>query len=764
MKVMNSFFVWLKKSFRKTTPVAETSGPVRAGFAAAMRKAGDQYGIAFNAKDLFFLQTACAPQTYSAIVKKLEPTRYELLETTPALSLVVMAYSAPEQLQRCLFALEKQTFKNIEVIIVGQEAVPQLANLLKQFPVTFVTLSCTVGITNAHALVCNYAKGDYVTFIRSSDVLHPAYCSELMAVAETCEADMVVSRRVRDGRPLPPNPLPKTASIAVDGLDAPETAAWSPCVNDDLYGVLFISERWGRIARKKLAPELQPWAPFLAVLEYARGCSAIRLTAYRLLKETPESCGYSHLLLFSAALKNNFPALVGYLQSVLPSSHATGLIRAMLFRHFPAILGKLYATRHSTIRMSVIYSHIAFYLDFCGDLLEEDRYHELISVTFSSLYYCRYMSSPRVHAVHSYFVAREKYVPDGVCVYENDGLQDLQTHLLPLLRQKYRVIYLKKVKFSEYNQLEHLLFSIKAAQTVVILASFWIHRYSCEERQVLQLWHGNGLMKKILQPDLDAFRQEYAIASSEACREEYSQIFDVPPQNVLPFGTVQTDVYFESESIAQGKARAFAEFDDLADRRLCFFAPTFRQYRKTDAPSLYCHWDYAEADRTLAESNTLFIYKKHHMLKNVLRQQGINLTDLFDSPRRMIRESLLPDIFDWICACDVFITDYSSAMFFPLLLNKPIVFYTPDLDDFLTQGNGTLIDFRATVPGPIVESSSMKDLIAAVDEAPSYPGSEKYNAFKEYHMGACDGQARRRVLEFLDTWYSEQSARFGADQ
>jgi len=72
---------------------------------------------------------------------------------------------------------------------------------------------------------------------------------------------------------------------------------------------------------------------------------------------------------------------------------------------------------------------------------------------------------------------------------------------------------------------------------------------------------------------------------------------------------------------------------------------------------------------------------------------------------------------------------------------------------------GTLIDYRRDVPGPIVESSSIDELLIAMDKAVSYPDSDIYRKFKEYHMGACDGLARKRLIEFINKFYQKERDR-----
>ena len=91
-----------------------------------------------------------------------------------------------------------------------------------------------------------------------------------------------------------------------------------------------------------------------------------------------------------------------------------------------------------------------------------------------------------------------------------------------------------------------------------------------------------------------------------------------------------TDRYFDSEERSRAVAEAKAEFPELAGRRICFFAPTFRKERVEDPPRYSCGWDYAEADVELERSNTAVVFKQHHIFKSLKLNKGITTSDLRD--------------------------------------------------------------------------------------------------------------------------------------
>jgi CDP-glycerol glycerophosphotransferase (TagB/SpsB family) len=100
-----------------------------------------------------------------------------------------------------------------------------------------------------------------------------------------------------------------------------------------------------------------------------------------------------------------------------------------------------------------------------------------------------------------------------------------------------------------------------------------------------------------------------------------------------------------------------------------------------------------------------------------------------------------------ICA-DLLITDYSSVFFEYLLLDRPILFYAPDLQDY-TKDRGCYLDYEA-LPGEIVtEPAKIGAAVERIlkEEAPEM--AEKRRGFRRQYMEACDGNATERILAVI---------------
>ena len=94
---------------------------------------------------------------------------------------------------------------------------------------------------------------------------------------------------------------------------------------------------------------------------------------------------------------------------------------------------------------------------------------------------------------------------------------------------------------------------------------------------------------------------------------------------------------------------------------------------------------------------------------------------------------------------DILITDYSSIMIEFAILDKPILFFVHDLDNYLNTERGFYYDFEKTVPGKIVYSSD--ELINAIESNDF--DKYKMSDFLKTQFDAIDGKSSERVVDFL---------------
>jgi CDP-glycerol glycerophosphotransferase (TagB/SpsB family) len=117
---------------------------------------------------------------------------------------------------------------------------------------------------------------------------------------------------------------------------------------------------------------------------------------------------------------------------------------------------------------------------------------------------------------------------------------------------------------------------------------------------------------------------------------------------------------------------------------------------------------------------------------------------------QVIDVSTYPQINDLYLAADVLITDYSSMMFDFSVTQRPMIFFTPDLDEYTNpKVRGVYFDLEEISAGPVVRSTEeVVDLLRSIDTwAPTY--AERYDAWNKRFNHADDGHAAERAVDAL---------------
>lgn len=105
------------------------------------------------------------------------------------------------------------------------------------------------------------------------------------------------------------------------------------------------------------------------------------------------------------------------------------------------------------------------------------------------------------------------------------------------------------------------------------------------------------------------------------------------------------------------------------------------------------------------------------------------------------------DIADLYLISDLLITDYSSVFFDYATLDRPIIFYMYDLEDYRDRLRGFYIDIEADAPGKIVKTED--ELIAEIDRAltEGHADPARYERFKNRFCEWEDGRSSERVVK-----------------
>jgi CDP-glycerol glycerophosphotransferase len=169
-----------------------------------------------------------------------------------------------------------------------------------------------------------------------------------------------------------------------------------------------------------------------------------------------------------------------------------------------------------------------------------------------------------------------------------------------------------------------------------------------------------------------------------------------------------------------------------AGKRVVLYAPTHREYdREMRSPA-----DVAALATALGPDHVLLV-RSHYFAD----RDPTNRVE----PGTAVDVSGHPSIEELYLAADVFVTDYSSAMFDYALLDRPIVIFAPDWETYRTL-RGTYFDLFAEPPG--VVTTTQTDLVEALLSGAAYApdATSARAAFRARFCHNADGRASERCI------------------
>lgn len=255
----------------------------------------------------------------------------------------------------------------------------------------------------------------------------------------------------------------------------------------------------------------------------------------------------------------------------------------------------------------------------------------------------------------------------------------------------------------------------------------------------IQVWHANGSLKKFgledvtnqnrPASDISRFKKVYrsfdfVTVGSDAMADVFKKSFGIRDGQLLKTGVPLTDVYYEEHK---------PELKHKWPKKIILYAPTFRDY---DMQSF--RLPFTEEQLTNALNGEYMLLVKLHPA--VLH----HISASFES--ELIKNVSDMRLHDLLKAADILITDYSSVPFEFALLNKPIFFFTYDLEEY-DQKRGLIDNYTSVIPGKACHDSE-----ALLEEMTKKPfRAEEMKRFSDKWNMYSDGNSSEALLKFAET-------------
>lgn len=261
---------------------------------------------------------------------------------------------------------------------------------------------------------------------------------------------------------------------------------------------------------------------------------------------------------------------------------------------------------------------------------------------------------------------------------------------------------------------------------------------SCKKRKgtiVIQLWHAGGILKKFAYDTDDDIPSYYkgnvfknydiVTVSDKCCIPIYESAMKLSREVIKSTGLSRTDYLFR-ESYKENCQEVFYEkHPEAKGKKIVLWAPTFRG--KASNPYIVGEEYINKLQKDLGDE-WYVITKVHPHLDS----------------KKHISDTCLPTE-EILPVTDVLITDYSSVIFDYVLLNKPLILFVPDYEEYMYT-RGFYIQFES-IPGKIVKKGEelAKELI---NEYRNFD-LQRTKQFSKQYMGSCDGNCTEKILKLL---------------
>ena len=266
-----------------------------------------------------------------------------------------------------------------------------------------------------------------------------------------------------------------------------------------------------------------------------------------------------------------------------------------------------------------------------------------------------------------------------------------------------------------------------------------------KQTKVVQLWHAPGASKKfggsvasdddVLMLSKISKNTDYLISSSKKIENYYAEAFQIDKSKIKPLGLPRIDYYFENHNLEKLKEDFSKKYGINANKKIILYAPTFREEKKYN--DVFNFLDLKKFNEVLGSDYVLAL-RLHPKIKDFYKEN-------IKSSEEYIDCSDYPSEQELMMLSDILITDYSSIMIEFGILDKPIIFFAYDLDNYLQTERGFYYDFKKTVPGKLVYDSD--ELINAIKNNDF--DKDKIPSFIKTQFDVIDGKSSKRVVDFL---------------
>ena len=323
------------------------------------------------------------------------------------------------------------------------------------------------------------------------------------------------------------------------------------------------------------------------------------------------------------------------------------------------------------------------------------------------------------------FESNLRYLADELKMRKTDDGKDYDFDFIP--KDEFSFSNMKKLATSKYIFLTDNFFALA------------FMRFN-KNAKLVQLWHGTGIFKKfgfdLLEDSQKKTMLKFSnkitnlIVSSHNVIDIYARNFAIDKSKVLPLGIPRNDYYspehLDPEYIRSLRAKFERKYPNLKGKKIVLYAPTFRENPQYN--NIFNYLDIGKFIDELGDEYILCIklhpnYNRFADKDNMINLEEmtanyniVNFTEFKDEPSVMVEYTLL---------------------------NRPIILFAYDLDNYLENERGFYFDYRKEVPGRIVKDTD--ELVQVIRQKDFNLSNLK--DFADFQFDYFDAYNSKRILD-----------------
>lgn len=326
----------------------------------------------------------------------------------------------------------------------------------------------------------------------------------------------------------------------------------------------------------------------------------------------------------------------------------------------------------------------------------------------------------------------------------------------------------EEYKFLEKNKNTKLVMNqSKECERYLHQSKYWIFNYRildywvpAKNQVYIQCWHGTPLKRlgydithsdnamnsvKEIQSKykIDTKRLDYLLSPCTFVTEKFASAWNLKDfgkcEAILEIGYPRNDFLtnYSTDIIYSVKEKLGLE---KCNKKIILYAPTWRD-NQHDSESGYVYnnpVDFSFLQNQLGDEYVI-LFRAHYLVADNF--------DFGEYEGFVYDVSKFDDINQLYIISDLLITDYSSVFFDYAILERPMLFYMYDMEEYRDEMRGFYLDV-SSLPGPILKTE--EELVEAIAKVRFGPGEDKkIRAFNKTYNTRNDGRAAERLADMI---------------